>query len=115
MSEIKWITKNGVHIPITNEYMNNKIKSSIPMYNGKIDYTGDFRKTKMSELNDNQLKKAVKVQQEQWSYAYNRRIGVDLRTKEGKEVKQIKHNEIEKYSKGLERLKRELRKRNYDF
>ena len=24
--EIKWITKNGVHIPITNKYMNDKIR-----------------------------------------------------------------------------------------
>ena len=26
-NDIKWITRNGVHIPITNEYMNNKIKN----------------------------------------------------------------------------------------
>lgn len=27
MNEIKWITKNGVHIPITNDYMNDKIRN----------------------------------------------------------------------------------------
>lgn len=27
MNDVKWITKNGVHIPITNEYMNDKIRN----------------------------------------------------------------------------------------
>ena len=27
-NNIKWITKNGVHIPITNNYMNNKIRNN---------------------------------------------------------------------------------------
>lgn len=26
-NNIKWITKNGVHIPLTNDYMNNKIRN----------------------------------------------------------------------------------------
>lgn len=38
MGDVKWITKNGVHIPITNDYMNNKIRSSkeekVVLYHG---------------------------------------------------------------------------------
>lgn len=36
--EIKWITKNGVHIPITNNYMNNKIRKSVKKEDNKTYY-----------------------------------------------------------------------------
>ena len=37
MNEVKWITKNGVHIPITNEYMNNKIRRKNKKENSETD------------------------------------------------------------------------------
>lgn len=41
--EIKWITKNGVHIPITNKYMNDKIrKRKMPKINEQEASFGDY-------------------------------------------------------------------------
>lgn len=38
---IKWITRNGVHIPITNDYMNNKIRTAIKK--NEKDFKGHFQ------------------------------------------------------------------------
>lgn len=46
--EVKWITKNGVHIPITNEYMNNKIKKSVGVHYGDL---GKGRDTNFFSIN----------------------------------------------------------------
>lgn len=37
MSEIQWITKNGVHIPLTNDYMNKKLRKQED-YNDTYEY-----------------------------------------------------------------------------
>ena len=47
--DIKWITKNGVHIPITNEYMNDKIRniSNIKTQRDKIKYINEKYEEKL--------------------------------------------------------------------
>jgi hypothetical protein len=47
--EVKWITRNGVHIPITNAYMNDKIR-------GKQKEPEGFENSKVRDENGNLLK-----------------------------------------------------------
>ena len=45
MGEIQWITKNGVHIPLTNDYMNKKIRK-------EQDEEINYKKIDMNDYND---------------------------------------------------------------
>lgn len=74
----------------------------------KINYYGDITKIIMKDLTDKQLKKLEDAQYESWSAVYDRKIH---KAKGYKEALKNKIEQIERYSKGLERVRREMRKR----
>jgi len=74
----------------------------------KLDYYGDIRKITMKNLTDKQLRKLEKIQYECWNAVYNRRVRKEIGYKE---ALRNKREQVERYSKGLERVRREMRKR----
>lgn len=48
--DVKWITKNGVHIPLTNEYMNNAIRKEA---NKENDLDNSIKKKTINYMKDN--------------------------------------------------------------
>ena len=74
----------------------------------KLDYYGDITKITMKDLTDNQLRKLEEIQYECWNAVYGRRV---YKSKGYKEALKNKKEQIERYSKGLERVRREMRKR----
>ena len=82
-------------------------KDNIPVYDNKIDYTGDFgRNANLSSLSDKELNEAIKVQSEQLSKAKSENVG-DLRTRNGKMAKIFKTARVQQYEQGVELLKQE--------
>ena len=84
-------------------------KDGIPVYNNKIDYTGDFRNSDLSTLNDNELKEAYKVQLEKQQEAYAENIG-DQRTRNGKMNKIFNTARKQQYEGGVNAIDKEIQK-----
>ena len=58
-------------------------KDNIPVYNGKIDYTGDFTNANLSRVSDKQLREALDKQSDLYIEAVNENLG-DQRTRNGR-------------------------------
>lgn len=115
----------------TNDIMNNAIRESkyksakhegfgdynkdnIPVYDNKIDYTGDFgRNANLSSLSSKELQEAIRVQTEELNKAKSEKIG-DQRTRNGKMDKIFNTAKVQKYEEGVKLLKEEAIKREND-
>ena len=88
-------------------------KDNIPVYNNKIDYTGDFgRNADLSTLSNNELKEAIRVQQQKLDEANSEKIG-DQRTRNGKMDKIFNTARKQQYEEGVKLLKEEsIRREN---
>ena len=85
--------------------------NNVPVYKGRIDYTGDFSTAKLSTLSDNELDKALKIQKQKLREAQNEPFG-DQRTRSGKMQRIFKIAREQQYSKGVEILEKEISKRD---
>ena len=105
---------NQKYASAKHEGFGNYNKDNIPVYNNKIDYTGDFgRNADLSTLNSNELREAIRVQTEQLNKAKAERIG-DQRTKNGRMDKIFNTAKVQQYEEGVKLLKEEAIKREND-
>lgn len=83
----------------------------IPVYDGKIDYTGDFSRADLSKLSDEELKTALNKQNELYKEALNEKLG-DQRTRNGKMDKIFNTAKQQQYENGTNALLEEMNKRD---
>lgn len=112
---------NAIREKVSNKYASAKHegfgdynKDNIPVYNNKIDYTGDFgRNANLSSLSNEELHEAIRVQQQKLDEANNEKIG-DQRTRNGKMDKIFNTAKKQQYEQGVNLLKAEAIKREND-
>lgn len=83
----------------------------IPVYDNKIDYTGDFSRANLSKLSNEELTQALNTQSEEYHIASAEKLG-DQRTRNGKMDKIFNTAKLQKYEQGSKLLSEELDKRN---
>lgn len=86
-------------------------KDGIPVYNGKIDYTGDFSGADVSKMTNKQLTEALDTQTELYQKALNETLG-DQRTRNGRMNKIFNTAQRQQYESGQRRLYEEMERRN---
>ena len=86
-------------------------KDNIPVYDNKIDYTGDFTNADLSKLSDEELTTALNKQTELYKEALNEKIG-DQRTRNGKMDKIFNTAKKQQYEEGTNKLLEEANKRD---
>ena len=84
---------------------------NIPVYNNKIDYTGDFTHANLSKVSDDDLTKILNKQSELYHEASNRQVG-DRRTRNGKNDEIFKKTDLLRYENGMNKINEEMQKRN---
>ena len=115
----------------TNETMNNAIREkagskyyegtkrwgfgyanddNIPVYQNKIDYSGDFTHANLSKVSDDDLVKIANKQNELYNEATGRQVG-DRRTYNGKKDQIFKDTETLRYGNGLDVVSKEMEQR----
>ena len=82
----------------------------IPVYNGDIDYTGDFARANLSKMSDEEITKALNEQSKRWREAMNENLG-DQRTRNGRMNKIFNRAKRQKYEQGSQLLSAEIDKR----
>ncbi len=86
-------------------------KNNIPVYNGRIDYKGDFSQgADLKTLSQNDLHEAIRIQKEELEKAKSERLG-DGRTRNGKMDRIFNTAKRQKYEEGIKRLEAELKRR----
>ena len=86
-------------------------KDYIPVYNNKIDYSGDFSRADLSKLSNEELSNAINEQSRRYNEATNERLG-DQRTRNGKMDKIFNTAKKQKYESGMNKLNEEINKRD---
>lgn len=86
-------------------------KDNIPVYNSKIDYTGDFSNANLTKLSNKQLTEALNKQSELYERLKNENLG-DQRTRNGKMNAIFNKAEKGKRVVGMQKLNEEMQKRN---
>lgn len=101
----------------TNEYKRAKHegfgdynKNNIPVYDNKIDYTGDFSRADLSKLSDEELTTALNKQSELYKQSLNEKLG-DQRTRNGRMDKIFNTAKQQQYENGTNALLKETEKR----
>ena len=84
---------------------------NIPVYDNKIDYTGDFTNADLSKLSDEELKEALNKQSELYKEATNEELG-DQRTRNGRMNKIFNTAKVQKYEGGMQKINEEMQKRD---
>jgi len=84
---------------------------NVPVYDGKIDYSGDFTHANLSNLTDNELREALNKQSELYKEASNRQVG-DRRTYNGKKDEIFKKTDTLRYENGMKKINEEMEKRD---
>lgn len=88
-------------------------KDGIPVYDNKIDYTGDFSRADVSKLNDKELEEAFNTQYNELQKARSETLG-DQRTRNGRMDKIFNTARTQQYEKGFDKLQTEATRRNLD-
>jgi hypothetical protein len=83
----------------------------VPVYNNQIDHTGDFSNAKLDKLTNDELNRAFDMQKKKLAEVNAEKLG-DQRTRNGRMNKIFNTSNKLKYSAGVERIKKELEKRN---
>lgn len=83
----------------------------IPVYDNKIDYTGDFSRADLTKVSNKELTEALNKQSELYNSAVNEKIG-DQRTRNGKMDKIFNTAKQQQYEAGMKKLNEEMQKRN---
>ena len=83
----------------------------IPVYNNEIDYTGDFSRANLSNLNDDELTNALNIQTNLYKQAINENLG-DQRTRNGRMAKIFNTAKKQQYDNGTNVILKEMEKRN---
>ncbi len=86
-------------------------KDDVPVYQNKIDYTGDFSKANLSTLSNEELTQALNKQSELYNKAVNDKLG-DQRTRNGRMNKIFNTANKQQYETGMQRLNEEMHTRN---
>ena len=86
-------------------------KDGIPVYNGKIDYTGDFTGANLSRMSDKQLREAIDKQSDLYIEAINEKLG-DQRTRNGRMDKIFNEAKKSRHEGSMKALNEEMEKRN---
>lgn len=84
---------------------------NIPVYQNKIDYSGDFTHANLSKVSDEDLIKIANKQSELYNEATNRQVG-DRRTYNGKKDEIFKKTDTLRYENGLSKVNEEMQKRD---
>lgn len=88
-------------------YANN---DNIPVYQNKIDYSGDFTHANLSKVSDKDLVKIADKQNQLYNEAVGRQVG-DRRTYNGKKDQLFKDVETLRYGNGLDVVSKEMEQR----
>ena len=83
---------------------------NIPVYQNKIDYSGDFTHANLSSVSNDDLVKIANKQTELYNEAVNRSVG-DRRTHNGKMDAIFKSTDTLRYGNGIEKVSQEMEKR----
>lgn len=83
---------------------------NVPVYNNKIDYTGDFTHANLQTLSDSELKEALNKQTELLNKANAEKVG-DRRTRNGRMQAIFNKSEKLQYNNGVNKIKEELVRR----
>ena len=86
-------------------------KDNVPVYNGKIDYSGDFSNAKLKNLTDKEITNAIDKQAEMYREALNENLG-DQRTRNGRMAKIFNTARKQQYEGSLTKLTQEADRRN---
>jgi hypothetical protein len=89
-------------------------RAGIPVYNGAIDYTGDFNGANLKSMTNKQLNTAIKVQTEQYNKYNNARNSFDGRTRNGRMERTFNSARASQYKAGLDNLNAEKTRREYN-
>ena len=83
---------------------------NIPVYQNKIDYSGDFTHANLSKVSNDDLVKIANKQNELYNEATSRQVG-DRRTYNGKKDQIFKDTETLRYGNGLDIVSKEMEQR----
>jgi len=86
-------------------------KDKIPVYNNKIDYTGDFTRGDLKTLSNEELTTALNKQSELYHQASDENLG-DQRTRNGRMNKIFNTAKIQQYEGGMKAISEEMEKRD---
>ena len=86
-------------------------KDNIPVYDNKIDYTGDFSNANLKTLSNEELTMALNKQNSLYKEALNEKLG-DQRTRNGKMDKIFNTAKRQKYEDGTNKILKEMEERN---
>ena len=83
---------------------------NIPVYQNKIDYSGDFTHANLSKVSNDDLVKIANKQNELYNEATSRQVG-DRRTYNGRTAQIFKDTDTLRYGNGLDVVSKEMEQR----
>lgn len=86
-------------------------KDYVPVYDNKIDYTGDFSRANLSSLSEEELTMALNTQNNLYKQALNEKLG-DQRTRNGRMDKIFNTAKRQQYENGANKILQEMENRN---
>ena len=105
-------SNNGKYASAKHEGFGDYNKDNIPVYDNKIDYTGDFgRNANLKSLTDDELTTALNTQSRLYKEALNEKLG-DQRTRNGKMDKIFNTAKRQQYEEGSRLISEEMERRN---